>query len=58
LSACRSCGFTRFVGDVLPDNEGMLKLARGLSFDVSYDANADLMHISKELRVLSSAGLS
>jgi len=55
MSFALNHGFTQFVGDVLPDNEGMLKLARGLRFDVSYDANADLMHIAKEL---SSAGLS
>lgn len=36
--------------DVLPENEGMLKLAHGLQFDVSYDPDVDLMHISRELR--------
>jgi acetyltransferase len=43
-------GFKTFTGDVLPENEGMLKLARGLRFDVSYDADVDLMHISRALR--------
>lgn len=43
-------GFKTFSGDVLPENEGMLKLARGLRFDVSYDADVDLMHITRELR--------
>lgn len=42
-------GFKTFSGDVLPENEGMLKLARGLRFDVSYDAEVDLMHITREL---------
>lgn len=42
-------GFTAFTGDVLPDNHGMLELARSLQFDVSYDADVDLMHIWREL---------
>jgi acetyltransferase len=43
-------GVTTFVGDVLPENDAMLKLARGLKFDVTYEPDVDLMRLSRELR--------
>lgn len=49
MSFARDHGFKTFTGDVLPENEPMLQFARGLHFDVSYDAGADLMHLSREL---------
>lgn len=42
-------GYSTFIGDVFPENEPMLKLARSLHFDVSYDVDADLMHLSRKL---------
>jgi acetyltransferase len=51
-------GVTTFIGDVLPENDGMLKLARGLSFDVSYDTDVDLMRVSRDLRLGSETARS
>jgi hypothetical protein len=36
-------------GDVLPENEPMLGLARSLQFQMKYDASVDLVHVSREL---------
>lgn len=45
----RSHGFRELTGLVLPDNHGMLELARSLGFTVTLDAAAHLMRISRDL---------
>ena len=39
----------RYLDQLKQVEEPMLQFARSLHFDVSYDADADLMHLSREL---------
>lgn len=50
----REQGVRRLTGQVLPDNQAMIALARRLAFAVSYDPAQHLFRISRELEVPES----
>lgn len=47
---CKLKGLNRLVGDVLPENSAMLKLAKKFGFDVTTDFNDQIVHISLDLK--------
>lgn len=55
IAYCRARGTMEMVGDVLPDNRPMLKLAEHLGFEIKYNSEEDVMDLRLVLNEPESA---